>query len=200
MFSDEVRRRYRSLVMQIDKAITNTIIWEDGGRLSAKAQTWEIKHCFRRLGEANGYRVIASKEPRELLWDMVWIEEDQEGDIVSIPLACEIELIPTQAAINQDFRKLLLCNAAIKVLVCRSEALFDVDPLLNKLARAGHIHEGDLWYIAHFGVPQWAREARMGRTVGFDWEQSLLCEYPNRMQICDGKLKNFYTGKWVQPG
>jgi hypothetical protein len=124
---------------------------------------------------------------------MVWLGEDGDGDIIEVPLACEIELASTQAAIDEDFRKLLLSNAAMKVLVCRTEHLFDLNTPLDKMARAGLIHEGDFWYVAHFGIPGWARETRTGQTVGFDWEKSWLYEYPKRMEICDGKLKHLYS-------
>ena len=122
-------------------------------------QTRQIKGALREVGRDLGYTVreSAKEAGKELLWDMVWLSLDEAGDIVDFPLACEIELIPTQAAVEEDLRKLLLANSALKVLVCRTRAFFNLQPYLQ---RSQTVRNGDLWYAAHFGPPDHEKRSR----------------------------------------
>lgn len=85
-----------------------------------KEETEDIKGVFRQLAIDRGLTCHTSGEAgrKELLFDVIWTHnENIWGHFSDIPLVCEIELTPTLPALTQDFRKLLLANAPLRVFV-----------------------------------------------------------------------------------
>lgn len=87
--------------------------------------TTEIKRVMIELGQKNGWRVWTSYqgEPRpdseEWLYDLCWAEQqqlDKRQVFTKLGLALESEW-GREAAIIDDFWKLLCCRATIKVMV-----------------------------------------------------------------------------------
>src|SRR5262245_23892158 len=104
------------LLFEIDEALD---IQVERSEFDGEEKRPEINRRFkerlRQVGERHGFFV-----PREeLLWDQAWLSKDADGDFIGFHLACEIELTKTPKAVECDFRKLLLANADIKVLICR---------------------------------------------------------------------------------
>jgi hypothetical protein len=110
--------------------------------------TETIKKLLGNLGERLGCKVCAStwdkKYNAEWLYDLVWYRENNDGNLVEVPLVVECEWgTDTKKDIKFDFEKLLLAKADIKLMICSNndikskeylayfrEAL-DVCPLIN---------------------------------------------------------------------
>ncbi len=103
---------------------------------SAKLTTAGIKARLAEQATECGAHCHASGErgKKELLYDVVWTSSPEEnGDFQDVYLICETEIARSKQAILQDFRKLLIGKAPMKVMVF---ALADPEHHLT-------VHNGD---------------------------------------------------------
>lgn len=106
------------------------------GKMLPSASDWtnEIMRCMAMLGRSEGHKVAVSGQwdHTEWLYDMVWYNKEGTGEderLVSVPLVMECELNPQYGKIEDDFEKLLLANADLKVLICRDNPRYHQEML-----------------------------------------------------------------------
>ena len=81
--------------------------------------TPKIMEAFNEKGENLGYIFRPQPYKSEFLYDIVWLERNPKGNISKVALALESELgYGWDKEIKQDFEKLLLTNAALRVMIC----------------------------------------------------------------------------------
>lgn len=66
------------------------------------------------------YRGAKSQRFGEWVYDMIWTQEDEKGELVSVALAMEDEWELGLEAISDDFQKLLLVRAPHRLMVYRA--------------------------------------------------------------------------------
>lgn len=98
------------------------------------APNWTLKvvECMDMLGRGMNYKVSASGlfGEQEWLYDMVWYMtegQDLNERLTSIPLVMECEWSTASGKIEEDFEKLLLANADLRVMVCRTPPKYRAD-------------------------------------------------------------------------
>lgn len=87
--------------------------------------TLGVASCLADLGRKQGCKVCVSGlvgDDREWLYDMVWYKEfgEKKDDIrlKSVPFVMECEWSRSTYDIAEDFEKLLLANADLRLMVC----------------------------------------------------------------------------------
>jgi hypothetical protein len=85
--------------------------------------TSPVKQIFTQLGIDKGYTVRVGGQKgikSEFLFDIAWLKEDEENDLVSIELALESELSDLSGGgVRHDFNKLIVTDAKMKFFLCR---------------------------------------------------------------------------------
>lgn len=92
-----------------------------------------IRGVFNKLATDNDYLFAPSNTTGEWLYDHVWYRSAIHHGVertVSIPLVMECEWHNSLSSIAEDFDKLLLANADLRVLVCGWYPGFDPDPVV----------------------------------------------------------------------
>jgi len=101
----------------------------------------QIKEKFTLEGRILGYRPRSSfdRKAREWLYDLIWREFDNDGFLINVPLAMEIELSDKKEKnIRYDFNKLLQADSEYKVFVFQQKSVKSSDEMLlpfEKVAR-----------------------------------------------------------------
>ncbi len=108
--------------------------------------TWtkEVKKELTKLGQSKGYYVcthsVKFSDWGEWLYDLCWIQQKDDSTyplLKKFVLALESEWKTDDNSIIEDFQKLLVCNAEIKVMI------FQCKPELKKYMIKSIKHIGD---------------------------------------------------------
>jgi len=95
-----------------------------GPRLAPPDWTGLVKGTLLHLGHEHGFKVCSSQpgsDDGEWLYDLVWYTTQGNGEeerLVDVPLVVECEWKIAPARIKEDFEKLLVTNAPLKLFVC----------------------------------------------------------------------------------
>ena len=92
------------------------------GQWSNKKWTLKIKTALCNVGIDNGYDVCAAGVDNanhgEWLYDVCWLNYDDDGMLESMQMVAESEWGRNIGDIEDDFSKLLVARAALRVMVC----------------------------------------------------------------------------------
>lgn len=102
-----------------------------------------IKNRFRDEGFKRGYKSRPSyvSGAGEWLYDFVWREFNDDGDLLNIVLAMEIEVSDMEEkAIKYDFNKLLQADSQYKVLVFQLKTENEVNAALENFTNAAKVY------------------------------------------------------------
>ena len=103
--------------------------WRGNDPLTGRAGwTKAINTTLCRIGQEFGFETRVSRydpaggafpDGGELLWDITWLEEDNQGRMVDMPLVaeCEFAFDPVDEKILPDFEKLMLARAGVRLMV-----------------------------------------------------------------------------------
>jgi hypothetical protein len=100
-------------------------------KLENKKKNWTnlIKKKFSEYGSSLGYEVMVSKTERnksEWLFDMVWFAS-KNGHIDHVYLVLESEFEPRIYNIIEDFNKLLVARAEVRVMIFARRKTYQVE-------------------------------------------------------------------------
>ena len=118
--------------------------------------------AFGELGHELGFTVCckrscyAKADRGEWLYDQLWYADHptKEGFLVSVPVALESEFGETEPAIDDDFPKLLLVRADVRVWLWQSlAARKHIDLYKDSIKEFGHSLPGDEWVFAVYDWP-----------------------------------------------
>lgn len=97
-------------------------------QLDTDGWTREVSQNLLDLGQSFGFKVCVSRlraDNPEWLYDMVWYTVRGEGmdeRLDDVPMVMECEWHSAPVKIAEDFEKLLVANAPLKVMVCYPKA------------------------------------------------------------------------------
>ena len=122
--------------------------WRDG------EWTLHVKHAVGTVGEEMGCKVYATRcryrARGEWLYDMTWIREGSDGELVDAPLVLESEW--NRDGVSDDFRKLLVARSRYRVMVLaaydRVRAQEVVDGLVGQVRACTLTKPGDRYLFA----------------------------------------------------
>ena len=75
----------------------------------------------------------------EWLWDLTWCSENDQGRMANLPLVAECEWALSSAAIVEDFQKLLVARADVRLMI--HEHWTDREEIPDPPAMANHLSE-----------------------------------------------------------
>lgn len=117
------------MIDQILAALDRIESIEDRDQWSNKKWTGKIKTALCTVGQGIGHYICASGVDLktgcgEWLYDVCWLDYVDVGDgekrLRSMPMAAECEWGQSIGAIEDDFSKLLVARASLRVMVCDS--------------------------------------------------------------------------------
>jgi len=76
-----------------------------------------VKSEIGRIGQEHEYSVVPNETERQWLYDLIWFRNDPNGQIREVALVLESEWSRDACHIHEDFQKLLIAKAPIKVMV-----------------------------------------------------------------------------------
>ena len=124
--------------------LTRQILEEDLNNLAkdipkeSPTQCWtkEVKNLLTDLAKEKGYEPYASQVTKggEWMCDVVWWDSGKNGLVRSIPLVAECEW-GDEAAVWDDFQKLLVFRAAVRVMIFCSNSPEKASELVGDLKR-----------------------------------------------------------------
>lgn len=124
---------------------------EKGDESKWKKEIWKspkkneaIKNRFRDEGENLGFKSRPSYKTKagEWLYDFVWRKFDDNGDLLGIELAMEIEVSDMHfKGIKYDFNKLLQSDSKYKILIFQLKSKNDVNKALDRLFQAAQNYQ-----------------------------------------------------------
>ena len=120
--------------------------------------TKQIKSRLCDRGKNKGYFVYASsadgKDGGEWLYDLTWLNYSEDGLLINVELALESEW--SIKGIDDDFQKLLLCRAEMRMLVFQaksiSEAKEKISNLKRQIARFTKSLKGDIYLFSCWNI------------------------------------------------
>jgi len=113
----------RCAIVEIDDLIDR---WRSAGKLGGPSQwTTDVKTRFCRLGRKLGYKVCVKKgevpcdehDYGEWLYDATWLRYDEGEYLLDCPLVLESENEQDDDSIWSDWQKLIIANAAHRVML-----------------------------------------------------------------------------------
>jgi len=123
---DEVEQQIRDAIEPIPEEAFK-------GSWSDSVWTREIKNRVARIGKLLKFSVCANRsdhsDDHEWLYDLIWLDADENNLLLSAPLSMEIEWGSLEDIIY-DFEKLLTANSKYKVMVFQGD---DVSKTTNDL-------------------------------------------------------------------
>jgi len=117
--------------------------------------------AFGELGHELGFVICckpscyAKADQGEWLYDQLWYANHptKKGFLVRVPMALESEFSVSEPGIDDDFPKLLLVRADVRVWLWQSlDARKHIDLYKDQIKEFGHSLPGDEWV---FGVYDW---------------------------------------------
>lgn len=144
-------------IMHAIKKGFNSLCSGEGTTASTRAVLTEL--C--RIGRSFDYKVYASpkyvakteRDDGEWLYDVTWLEYEKSGDgeLTDAPLVAECEW-GQQQDIENDFEKLLLAHAGVRVMIVESKDAPDSRRIAERLAVKVKAFNGpraeDAWLLA----------------------------------------------------
>ena len=124
------------IIRAVKKGLDNLQIATDG------EWTMAVKTELCRIGRSFGYKVYANpkfvaeseRDGGEWLYDVTWLQyETGGGELIKAPLVAECEWKPKQE-IENDFEKLLLARAGVRVMIVDAGDKPDSERIANRLA------------------------------------------------------------------
>lgn len=121
-----IREGFDQLRFQFDGTFRVWMPWQQGPLEEGKTGwTKAINTTLCRIGRDQfGMGVGASKvvagthvDYGEWLYDLTWWEEDEDGPLARLPLVAECELAGTIGHILEDFQKLLVARADVRLMI-----------------------------------------------------------------------------------
>ena len=108
--------------------------------------TEAILRGLGELGRSKGLHVRSKYHNGEWLWDLCWVEVDDDGWIKRLVLACESELAG-RLAVQEDFQKIIFSAAEVRLLVCVDfgDSYFDELQQRTRAQRGKYLAIGLLW-------------------------------------------------------
>lgn len=95
-----------------------------------------LKSKIREVGKKHGYLVSPCPDDgnKEWLYDLIWFRNDSDNQLSEVALVLESEWSSDSWHIQEDFEKLLVAKASIKVMVfqCNANNLQGLWDQLNK--------------------------------------------------------------------
>lgn len=82
--------------------------------------TIEIRTLLAKLGDQRNYWIATPGWEGGWLYDLVWYEKDEAGNLTRVPLVMECEWDLKLTGIKYDFEKLLLANAEHRLMICEA--------------------------------------------------------------------------------
>lgn len=101
---------------------------------NARWFTKEVKLGLGELGAKYGFNSYSTEHVAEWLYDYVWYTQDEHGHISSVEMCLESEVSGrSQAHLKDDFEKLKVANAPLKVFICHAEGNFSHPENVNNV-------------------------------------------------------------------
>ena len=118
--------------------------WQEDPLEGEAGWTTAIKTTLCRVGQENfGFGVGCHGVPMatygEWLWDITWCSENGQGRMTDLPLVAECEWKLRSAAIVEDFQKLLVARAGVRLMI--HEHWTDREKIPDPPAMANHLSE-----------------------------------------------------------
>ena len=121
--------------------------WQEDPLEGQNGWTTAVKTALCRVGrEQFGFSVGCHGVPApevadygEWLWDISWCREGAQGRLVDLPLVAECEWTLSSAAIIEDFQKLLVACAGVRLMI--HEHWTDREEIPDPPAMANHLSE-----------------------------------------------------------
>ncbi|MBZ5529774.1 MAG: hypothetical protein LAN71_18005 [Acidobacteriia bacterium] len=119
-----------------------------------------INRYLTQLGHKHGFLVFASRceiaDGKEWLYDHHWRSLNDKGNLVSIPLAMEIEwgfgAKNMREKVVEDFTKLIQARAQLRVMVFQGNSIEStLDELQNMVQEFADTQIGDRYLLAGWG-------------------------------------------------
>ena len=106
----------------------------------------KIKDALAAVGERQGYTSAYIGHLKEFLYDLIWVQKNQAGRIVDVPLVAEIEWGPPEE-VWYDFQKLPVARADVRVMIFTGH-----QGLLGELRDyvCQYAHRGDRYLLAAY--------------------------------------------------
>lgn len=109
------------------------------GGLDDLTWTTEIFRALGELGHRLGYKVCSSGGAppanwNQFIYDHCWLQYDENKCLTSIPLVLESEWSRTNN-IDDDFQKLLVSNADLRVMIFQKTTAMQVNELFDEMER-----------------------------------------------------------------
>ncbi len=127
-------------VFLISQRITEVLIntHENIGGESRKKCTIEFLRCLKELGDKLTFETYSHGYNHEWLWDLVWSEENPNDfkKFERLFMVAEIEWNMKLTDLIEDFQKLLVAKAPIKLFVCQGCSDCDGKNLFDQLQKS----------------------------------------------------------------
>jgi len=127
-------------------------------------RTWTIaiKQLLDELGKQYGFRTCANGCDSSMVangcGDFVWLELDQENQIIDVPLVVESEWGNTLAVLD-DFQKIVIVNARLKLMIFQPRDLNStLTTLKNTVLAFRYTRPGDHYLFACWYDRAWTFE------------------------------------------
>jgi hypothetical protein len=146
-----------------------------GPERTPRQWTTQVKEDIGSLGVTHGWDVCTSgfthRFEREWLYDLIWYRNSADGHLSEVYLVLESEWNGAAADIKNDFEKLLLAKAELKIMVfqCFDQNLSDLFELLERGIRAFEKRSANETYIlAAFNNSSYSFDVRQINGAGSD--------------------------------
>jgi hypothetical protein len=129
------------MIKKIEEAVRKVTSDPDEAEDAHRDTAWTrgIKYHLGQLGQSAPYKYKVystsrgfAADDRELLYDQCWVEVDSDGRFVRLPLVMECEWSGLQD-IWRDFRKLLLANADLRLMIFQRDSRIAVGNLFDEM-------------------------------------------------------------------
>lgn len=123
---------------------------------STPESTMKVKQMLTRLGNEKGYKVAVNGEgctwgESEWMNDVVWAVLNEDGSIRTIPLVAECEWPKKEQDVWDDFQKLLIIRAKVRVMIFSDNADSNlVRDLKQQIECFKSSQEGDTYLFASY--------------------------------------------------
>ena len=140
---------------RIIKVLDQIAAAPDNNDWSDKKWTFQIKTQIARIGKEQKYSVYASQADNvdggEWLYDLVWLDYKND-ELINAYLLLESECWPKE--INDDFEKLLLGKAELKVMIFYAKDIKtfkeQVDKMKEKIKNFKHSISGEKYLFSAY--------------------------------------------------
>jgi len=158
---------YQAIEEQIISAIKSLPVCLPSGTARNGDWTKQIKMQLRSIGEQHKFLVMPNDSEGQWLFDLIWFINDNSGHLRELTLALESEWGKDIWNIQEDFEKLLIAKAHIKVMLFQDNGN-NLSEIWQYLATAIKVFEmcspGEIYILAAFKEEQHEYEIKVVRT------------------------------------